>query len=235
VVGAALALGLGGLEGISFGIAALFALCATAGVVPLTPQLRGAALATVGAAGAGWVGWQLAVAGDSLAAPLLVLCATLSASALYFRAAHRTSKLARVLAGLGLFATAGWLVLTGGLDSMVVESLSWQAWIEPVLHTLLGLLVALTILSFLDPTGHGGAWVAGSAFLVWLALDAVGTMAVMAWPERAPAGGIDWSAGPWIALASLPLFCAVAAGGLCQVWVMLSHRVHLRAGRSETA
>jgi hypothetical protein len=234
VVGAGLAVALGGLEGPSLGVAALFALCAAAGAAPLGPPLRGAALALVATAGASWVGWRLAEAGDLLATPLLMVCATLSASALFFRAAHRTSKLARVLAGLGLFATAGWLVLAGGLDSMVVESLHWQDWVEPVSHALLGLVALLAVLSFLDPTGHGGAWIAGSAFLAWLALDAAGTSAVMAWPVRPGAGGLDWSAGTWVALAALPLFCALAAGGLCQVWVMLSSRLH-GSTPSETA
>lgn len=226
VVGAGLCLGVGGFGGLGVGIAALFALVAAAGAAPLTPSLRGAALATVGSAGAGWVGFELASEGDALAAPLLLVCATLSASALFFRGAHRTSLLARLLVGLGLFATGGWLVLTGGLDSLVVEGLYWQAWVEPISHALLGLIAVLAVLTFLDPTGHGGAWIAGAAFLVWLLLDTVGAMALSAWPARVPAAGLDWSDGPWLARASVPLFCAVAAGGLTQVWVMISNRAH---------
>lgn len=224
VLGAGVALGLGGVRGEALGIGALFLLCAICGAVPVRAPVRGAALAVVGAAGAGWVSWMLTAAGDTVATPLLVACATLSASGLFFRAAHRTSTLARVLAGVGLVATLGWLLLTGGVDALVVESAAWQSWVDPLSRVLLGLITLLAVLSFLDPTGHGGAWVAGSAFLGWLVLGSLGALALAVWPLRGGAHGLDWGSSKLIALAALPLFSAVAASGLCQVWVLVSGR-----------
>lgn len=229
--GIALALGLGGGGSHALGMAALFTACTLVGATPLSPNVRGMALAIVGIGGAAWGAWELAVESQSLDTPLLVGCVILSSSALFFRAAHRTSRLARVLAAIGLLATASWLVLTGGIDAMVIESLSWQAWIDPASRFLLGMVALLAVLSFLDPTGHGGAWVAGSALLGWLTLHSTAALVVRVFPMRAPPPGIEWDAEPWMALRTLPLFCAVAAGGLCQLWVLLSN--HTRRPRTD--
>ena len=215
---------LGGLAPEAIGLAGLFALCAVAGLAPLTPEARGGALALIGGAGLTWIGWIQAV--DSAATPLLIACVTLTASALFFRAAHPVSRFARVLVGVGLFATASWIVLTGGIDALVVESLAWQAWLGPISRLGLGLVALLALVSFLDPSEHGGSWVAGFALLAWLALDVAGTVLVAAFPLRGVSG---FEAGSWIAPAAVPLFAAVAAGGLCQMWVMISARTASRA------
>ena len=215
---------IGGFAVEAIGLAALFALCSVAGLAPLNPDLRGAALALIGAAGLAWVGWLDAV--PSHATPLLIGCITLTASALFFRGAHVLSKLARTLVALGLFATASWLVLTGGIDALVVQSMDWQAWLAPVTRILLALIAILAILSFLDPTAHGGAWIAGFALLGWLVLDAVAMIALSAVPARGP---IVLEPSTWIAQAALPLFAAVAAGGLMQIWVMLARYSATRA------
>ena len=222
VLGAIAAVGLGGFGVNALGIAALFVVCGAAGIAPLKPQVRGLVLALTGGLGAGWVGYLRAIEHQSLSAPLLVGCATVSASALFFRASHRTSKLARALVAVGLAATLAWLVLTGGVDALIVESLEWQSWVEPTSRILLGLIGLLALLSFLDPTGNGGGWVTGGGFLVWLSLDALGSMALHAWPTRAAHAAMGWADHGWLTSAALPLFCALAAGGLCQVFVMVS-------------
>lgn len=222
VLGAGGAVGtilIGGFAPPAMGLAALFALCAVAGLAPLTPELRGGALATIGSAGLAWVGWLQAV--ESHATPLLLGCITITASALFFRASHVTSRFARLLVGVGLFATASWLVLTGGIDALVVETVAWQSFVGPASHVLLGSIALLAILSFLDPTSHGGAWVAGFALLGWLAVDAGGMVTLAAFPQR---GAAALEPSTWIAQAALPLFAAVAAGGLTQIWVMISRR-----------
>ncbi len=226
VAGVAAALGLGGLEGNALGLGALFALCAAAGVAPLSSELRGGALAITGAAGAGWLGYLSTAGGAGAATPLLIGCVTLTVAALLFRAAHRVSKLARVLVGVGLAATAGYLFLSGGLDGMVVESMDWQSWVVPISRLVLVAVVLLAALTFLDPNGHGGAWHVGFAFLAWLALDAGGAVALAAWPLRAPATAL----GPdrWLVIGALPLFAAVTAGGLCQLLALVSHHQHAR-------
>jgi len=215
---------LGGLAPEAVGLATLFALCAVAGLAPISPESRGGALALIGVAGLTWIGWLQAMESHSM--PLLIGCITLTASALFFRAAHPVSRFARVLVGVGLFATAAWIFLTGGIDALVVESLAWQAWVGPISRFALGLVTLLALVSFLDPSEHGGSWIAGFALLAWLALDVGGNVLVAAFPARG-AGSLE--PGSWIPPAALPLFSAVAAGGLCQMWVMTSRRTASRA------
>ena len=218
VLGAVGVLTLGALAPDALALAVLFLLCAAAGVIPLKAPVRGMALATVGAAGAIGVG----VAEQRTGTPLLLGCTILTASALFFRASHNRSRFARTLVGVGLAATAGWLVLTGGLDAIVVASLDWQAWLRPVSRLILALTATLTLLTFLDPTSPGGAWVAGGAMLAWLVLDvAVGGL-LASFPLR---GADHIAEAGWAVRAALPLFAMIAAGGLSQVWVTLSLRV----------
>lgn len=224
VLGVGTTFALGGLDGNAFGLVALFALCAVAGVVPLEAELRGAALGLIGASGAGWLGYLSSADGAGAATPLLIACVTLTVAALLFRAAHKTSKLARVLVGVGLVAVAGYLVLTGGVDAMVVESMAWQSWVVPVSRFLLIATVLLGALTFLDPTGHGGAWILGGSLLGWLALDACGSLLVATWPVRAPAA--ELTPERLLVMGALPIFAAVTAGGLCQLLAFVSHRLH---------
>lgn len=223
-------IGVGGLAIEALGLAALFALCAVTGLAPLTAQARGAALAAVGAVGAVWVGWLHALEMEGLTTPLLIACVTLTASALFFRASHRISKLARALVGVGVMGVGVWLVLSGGLEGFVVETLAWQSWVGPASHLLLAFIALGAVLSFLDPTGHGGAWVAGFALLAWLGLDAAGAFAVAVFPLDGRASA-DLSGPGWLALAALPIFAAVAAGGFCQVFAGISRRLQGKSPR----
>lgn len=218
--GAAAVIALGATSTSALTIAGLLGACALLGAVPLRPQIRGVGLALIAVAGTALAA-SMRVGGDvEPAAPLLVGCVTLSASALFFRAAHRTARFARALVGIGLAATAAWLVLTGGLEALVVESLAWHHWIFPSLRLLLGLLVVSSLLTFLDPTGDGGAWVAGGGFLVWLGLETIASIAVGVWADGG--SGVSLGDPAWIARLVFPVLAALAAGGLCQVWVLVS-------------
>lgn len=223
VLGAIGAPVLGGLSTDSIGLGILFALCAAAGLVPLTANQRGCALAAVGATGASWVGWRALGNAASAGTALLIGCLILTSSALFFRAAHNRSRLARALVGIGLVATCVWLGLTGGVEGLVVESWDWQAWIGPGTRFLLAATVLLTVLTFLDPSGPGGSWVAGFALLAWLAIDVGGQLLLGLFPTRGfPLEPVSLGI---TAKAALPLMVAVAAGGMSQVWVMLALRV----------
>jgi hypothetical protein len=217
VSGAAAVLALGGASGGALLLVAVLLACATLGLVPLEPTARGVAIAGVGTVGTALAGWMRS---DDPAAPLLVGCITVTASALFFRAAHRTARLARTLVGVGLGATALWLALTGGVDSLVVSSLEWQAWVLPSLRLTLGAMVVCSLLTFLDPTGHGGGWAIGGALLGWLTLEAVGAVALGLWPLHTAATSLGEPAA--LATVASPFLAALASVGLCQVWVLVS-------------
>ncbi|MCZ7687155.1 MAG: hypothetical protein M5U28_53825 [Sandaracinaceae bacterium] len=220
-VGAAALLALGASSPGALGLAGILAACAVLGALPVAAQLRGVALAALGVSGTGLAGWMRLDEGREPAAPLLVACITLTASALFYRAAHRTARFARVLVAVGLGATAGWLVLTGGIDALVVETFVWHDWLFPALRVLLGLVVVVSLLTFLDPTGHGGAWAAGGALLVWLTLEMAASLASSAW-SAAGASSLSLADPAPLATLTFPLLAALAAGGLCQLWVMIS-------------
>lgn len=224
----ALALGIAGSAGtIAFGgtafgplvLAAILGTCALAGAVPFTPQQRGVALAALGLAGAAFAGW-VRMAHDP-AAPLLAFSVTLTASALFFRAAHRTSRLARILVGIGLATVTSWLVLTGGLEALMVETFAWQDVVGPIVRVVLGLALVCGVLTFLDPSGHGGAWVVGAALVGWFGLEVAATLATAVWPAHGTSSA-NIGSEAWIASFAHPFLAALAAGGLCQVWVLLS-------------
>lgn len=217
-------LAVGGAATSALLLAAALAGCALLGALPVAATTRGVGLAVLGTLGAALAGWMRVVESEGSAALLLVGCVSLSASALFFRAAHRTSPLARVLVAVGLGGTGVWLALTGGVDSLVVASLEWQAWTEPLLRFGLGALVAVTLLTFLDPTGHGGAWLAGGAFLAWLALDAAVALGLALSPLGLEAiGGLGEPRG--LGTVACPFLAALSAGGLCQVWALVSRPV----------
>lgn len=220
VMGAAGAVGTIVLGGTAFGplvLASVLACCALAGLLPISAPQRGAALAVLGVVGTAFVGWVRVV--DEPDVPLLAFGVTIASSALLFRAAHRTSRMARAMVAIGLVSVFAWLVLTGGLDALVVESFAWQHMVGPAVRIVLGITLVAGVLTFLDPTGHGGAWIVGGALIGWLALDVAATMAVAAWPlGGAPAG----DEGVWVATLVYPFLAALGAGGLCQVWVLAS-------------
>ena len=217
-LGAAGAVGTIALGGTALGpmvLASVLACCALAGLAPLSAPQRGVALAILGVVGTALVGWERIA--DEPDLPLLAFGVTLASSALLFRAAHRTSRLARVLVAIGLASVAAWLVLTGGLDALVVESFAWQHLVGPGVRAVLGITVVAGVLTFLDPTGHGGAWIVGAALIGWLALDVSAAMAVAAWPLDGASGE-----GVWVPTLAYPFLTALGAGGLCQVWVLAS-------------
>lgn len=226
-VGAIAVLALGGFGSSAWLLAGLLAACAVLGAVPIPPRFRGIGLAALGVAGMIAAGWTLQSDGVDPAAPFQIACITLCAAALFFRAAHRTSRFARALVGVGLAAVAMWLVLAGGVDAFIVESWDWQSWVLPSLRLLLAAIVLCALLSFLDPTGDGGAWYAGAAFLGWILLDALGTIALALWPLRG-AAAFELSSAPAVAMAAVPLVAGIGALGLAQVLAYVSRATKVK-------
>lgn len=222
----ALILGAAGATGtIAFGglslepllLAAALACCAVVALFPLRAAHRGVTVALLGGSGLGYAAWTR-FAHDP-AAPLLTFGILLAASALLFRGAHRTSRLARVLVAVGLVTTAAWLALSGGLQALVVEQLVWQDAAGPAVRFLLGIALIASALTFLDPNGRGGAWIVAPILLACLGLEVLATLARAAWPLP---GGPTLAPQAWVATFATPFLAALAAGGLCQIWVLVS-------------
>ncbi|MFK7989223.1 MAG: hypothetical protein AB8I08_24605 [Sandaracinaceae bacterium] len=214
VVGAVTVLGVAGFGAQALALSAVLALCAVAGVLPLTVSQRAMAVTGTGLGGAIWVSYVSATAGDQLATPLLSGCIALAASALLFRAVHPLSKLARAMVGVGIASAVAWLTLSGGLEAMVVETLAWQYWLGPASRALLGVVLLGAALSYVDPNGHGGAWASAIGLVAWLAAYMGAVIAVMVTTSA--------STGALLTAAALPFFVALAAMGLCQAWVHVS-------------
>jgi hypothetical protein len=145
-----IAVGLGGFQTAAMAMAGIGALCTLAGALPVRPVVRGWVVVVAGASGIGVAGWS----GIDL---LLGVIGALVVGALLFRAAHRTSMLARVLVGIALAGMGGWWVLDGGIGSLVIQSAAWHDVLAPISTLVLVLLGTLTTLTFLDPLGTGGA------------------------------------------------------------------------------
>jgi hypothetical protein len=227
------ALALGGLERMPLVLAGIGAGCAVAGALPMPARVRGILLALLAVSGAAIAGWLRMVEGLDPSSAIVGGCVTLSAGALFFRAEHRLSKLARGMVAVGLASLTGWLALTGGVEALIVDGLDWQEWVAPALRALLGLIVLASMLSFLDPSGRGGAAIAGAALLVWLALEGAARVALASWPVRG-GGSVDLSQPDQLATLMLPLLAAIAAGGLCQLAVMFSRPSRARRELSRT-
>jgi hypothetical protein len=194
-----------GENGAHLGIAGLLVAIAIAALAPLEFRMRAAAFAVLASIG-------LVIATTSVKAGpgadvfgLATLGTTLLAAAQLLRSIHRTSKFARAAMGLGIAVSASWLLLTGGLDAMVVQGTDWSAWFEPGVRALLLVVLALSLLGFLDDTGGSGCHV-----WPWLVLGWGGVRAVF--------GLLIEGTGSEVAILAAALFGSVAALGWMQVW-----------------
>lgn len=211
-------------------LAAALACCALVALLPLRASHRGIAVTLLGGSGVAYAAWTRFV--HDPAAPLLTFGIVLAASALLFRGAHRTSRLARVLVAMGLTATAAWLALSGGLQALVVEQLVWQAAVGPAVRFLLGLALIAGALTFLDPNGRGGAWIVSPILLACLGFEVLATLAMATWPLP---DGPTLDRQAWVATFATPFLAALGAGGLCQVWVLVAGTADPPRASSEPA
>ncbi|WP_236604326.1 hypothetical protein [Sandaracinus amylolyticus] len=201
VVTAAMTLGAG--ETIHLGLAGLGAAMGLAAIAPLRFAMRAGAFAVL--ASVGLVVATMARSGPDGVEGLATMGTTLLAAAQLLRWQNRGSRFARVAMGVGIAVSASWLILDGGLDAMVVRSSDVVAWLGPAVRALMLVVLALSLLGFVDDSSDSGCRVWPWVVLGWSALD--GIVSSVAGPA--------WSA---VGAATTPLFAAVAAVGWMQVW-----------------
>jgi hypothetical protein len=186
------------LFGLIFGAVALVAL------LPMKFGLRAIGFTLLGTAGLVAAAlWRTPAEGDEVG--LASIGATLLAAAQLLRAVHRTSKFARVAMGLGIVVTGLWLVLGGGLDAMIVTSEQPELWLGPLVRALLVMVLAVSVLGFLDQHGDSGCRVWAWLVLAWTALEAIVAIAT-------------GTSGSMLGPIATPLFACVAALGWMQLF-----------------
>jgi hypothetical protein len=190
--GAAAVLALGGAAPVPLVGAAGLVLVAAAGVAPLRYRDRAAIVLTLSLPLLLLnVLSEASSTGAARHGVLLGLGVSGLAGALFFRAEHRASKVARALVGVGIATCIAWIAVSGMLGSTVVTSWQWQAWLPAALALSLVTLLCLSLLAFMAPNSGGGCRTWASSLLGWYAL-ALGTwVAGAAWPG----GGLE-GAGP---------------------------------------
>ncbi|AKF08161.1 hypothetical protein DB32_005310 [Sandaracinus amylolyticus] len=201
VVTAAMTLAAG--EAIHLGIAGLGAAIALVAIAPLRFAMRAGAFAVL--ASLGLVVATMARSSPGGAEGLAAMGTTLLAAAQLLRWQNRASRFARAAMGVGVAVSASWLILDGGLDAMVVHAGGVDAWLGPAMRALLLVVLALSLLAFIDDSSDSGCRVWPWLVLGWGALDGMVASAI----------GPAWNAA---GAATTPLFAAVAAVGWMQVW-----------------
>jgi hypothetical protein len=195
-----------GEGGIDLAMVALFALIATFAMLPIQFLLRAGGLGVFGFGGLVYSTWLRIQGGEDDAIGFATLGAALLAAAQLLRAVRRTSRFARAAMVVGIAVAAGWLALGGGLRAMIVTDATLEGWIGPAVRAALLVVLALSLLGFLDDSGPSGCEVWPWLVLAWLCLEAAGAAVL--------------GRGPLVAVLATPLFAAVAAAGWMQVWAV---------------
>lgn len=225
-------LGLGGavgtlaLGGLDPTILVLTLLLLAAGTLCATPTRYAVrAFGLVSIAGLGLVVATAArlSAGAPLDSPILALGTVVLAGGLLFRSAYRASQLARTMVAIGMLAISVALLLADAMGEFAQIGPSWQTWLHAVTATGFGILLLLSLLTFMAPSTTGGTQVWGAALLFWYALHAALTLVTSIHP---PEGG-----GPAIAFAS-PTTGVTVAAAACAVLsaVALAQALAVMAG-----
>ncbi|MFW5926134.1 MAG: hypothetical protein ACOCV4_08195 [Myxococcota bacterium] len=166
-------------------------------------------------------------AGAPLDAPILALGTVMLAGGLLFRSAYRASQLARTMVAVGMLAIAVALLLADAMGEFTQIGPSWQTWLHAVTATGFGILLLLSLLTFMAPSTTGGTQVWGVALLFWYALHAAFTLVTSVHPAdegeaaiafTSPTAGVTVAAAACAVLSALALAqtLAVLAGGTAE-------------------
>jgi hypothetical protein len=205
-------------HGIGAPLCGAFAALAVLGVPRMPYAARAAAVATVAATGLTVVLWTEMGNVDGSSSLVLTLTVTVLASGLFLRSWHRASGVSRVMVGLGILLGGSFLWMSGVFTQVTMFDTAWQSWAPRVVALPFGILLMLSLLSFMDArtTGGAGAW--ATFVLLWYALHVSVKLLHAVWPKAIEAP--DFSrVDPQTMLAwgSAPIFSALFALGLAQL------------------
>jgi hypothetical protein len=216
LIGLAAALVVCGLSGLGVPLGGTFLALSLLGLVPLPYQARAAALVTIAGSGLAVVTWSRLEHAINLERLVLLVGILVLSMALLFRTWHRASLLARALVALGASVCAGWLVMSGAMQRLLVLEAGWQQWLPAVLPLPLAVVLLLSLLAFMDSrtTGGCGAW--AGLLLGWYAVYTWAELLPLYWPRS---GFVFERVQPDLAMTTLsgPLFAIVLAAGLAQL------------------
>lgn len=221
-LGAVSSLLLLGSDGFGLPLSGAFVLALLLGVVPMPYPARAAVLVTLAGAGLAIVSLQGLDRAEALVGLVLMFGITILATALFFRAWHRGSLLARALITLGIAICVGWLWMGQGLTALAILETDWHRWLPPVLQVPLALILMLCLLAFMDARSTGGCTVWAWLLLLWFAThSAVGLVAAA---DAAGGGLVGLPEGVIAAAIGQPLFTALLTLGLAQLLAVSSAR-----------
>lgn len=205
-------------HGIGAPLCGAFAALAVLGLPRMPYAARAAAVATVAATGLTVVLWTEMGGAQGPRAVVLTLTVTLLATGLFFRAWHRASALSRFMVALGILLGASFLWMSGAFSQITMFDMAWQSWAPRLVSLPFGMLLMLSLLSFMNARTTAGATAWATFVLLWHALYATVDILHAVWPKTAEEP--DFSrvdAQAMLASGSGPIFAALLSLALAQL------------------
>jgi hypothetical protein len=205
-------------HGIGAPLCGAFAALALLGLPRMPYAARAAAVATVAATGLAVVLWAEMSGDDGPRAVVLNLTVTLLAAGLFFRAWHRASALSRFMVAVGILLGASFLWMSGVFNQLTMLDTAWQSWAPRLVGLPFGMLLMLSLLSFMNARTTAGAAAWGTFILLWYAAYTTLELLHAVWPKTAEAPDFSLlDPQTLLVFGSAPIFSALLALGLAQL------------------
>ena len=205
-------------HGVGAPLCGAFAALALLGIPRMPYAARAGAVATVAATGLVVVLWTDVGHAESGRMLVLTLTVNVLAAGLFFRAWHRASALARVMVALGILLGGSFLWMSEVFTQLTMVDTAWQSWAPRLVALPFGMLLMLSLLSFMNARTTAGATAWATFVLLWYALHATVKVLQSVWPKHAEEPDFTL-VEPEILLAwgSAPIFSALLALSLAQL------------------
>lgn len=205
-------------HGIGAPLCGAFAALAVLGLPRMPYAARAGAVATVAATGLAVVLWAEIGGDQGPHAVVLTLTVTLLAAGLFFRAWHRASALSRFMVALGILLGASFLWMSGVFTQLTMLDTAWQSWAPRLVGFPFGILLMLSLLSFMNARTTAGAAAWATFVLLWYALYTTVELLHVVWPKASDHPDFSLiDSQRMLALGSAPIFSALLALGLAQL------------------